>query len=83
MPESKPRMGKAGVAWLLLIATPPTIILTGLVAVFVWQISKGQVTPKWRKKAPPSAAVTNQAGIASPDPIPAAGRSPTSETAPR
>lgn len=57
-------MSKAGIAWLVLIATPPTLILGGLVAMFVWQAFHGTITPKWRK--PVSLPVTNAAGV-SPD----------------
>lgn len=83
MPERKPRMGKAGWAWLVLIATPPTLILSGLVAMFVWQLSNGQVTPKWRKKVP-SAAVSSNPSPNGPAPSdPAATRSTNSEASPR
>jgi hypothetical protein len=75
MSERKGRLGKSGVAWLLLIATPPTIILTGLVSMFAWQVSNGKVTPKWRKPAPASVVVTN--------PVPAVAEPKTSEPAPR
>ncbi len=38
----------SGVAWLVLIALPPAIILAGMAALFVWQVRKGAVTPKWK-----------------------------------
>lgn len=83
MSERKPGMGKSGVAWLVLIATPPVIILSGLVAMFVWQLSNGKVTPKWRKKVPSAAVLTNAPVVLPTHPVPAAGQSQSSEPAPR
>lgn len=66
MPEPS-KKSRAGWGWLILIALPPVIIATGVVALFVWQGSKGGVTPKWKK--PPAPAVTNAAsGVASNSP---------------
>lgn len=42
--------------WIVLMAIPPVIIISGLIVVFWWQGSKGGVTPKWKK---PEAARTN------------------------
>ncbi len=47
---------RAGRAWLALIFVPPVLVVAGLVAMFVWQGSKGGVTPKWRKAPATNAA---------------------------
>jgi hypothetical protein len=52
----EPRSQRSGVAWLILIFLPPVLILAGLIAVFIWQGSKGGIQPKWKA---PSAAKTN------------------------
>lgn len=54
MPEPSSK-SRAGWGWLVLIALPPVIIATGVVTLFVWQGSKGGVTPKWKKPLVPVA----------------------------
>lgn len=54
------RLGPGGWAWLLLIGTPAVVILSGVVAMFVWQVGRGGVTPKWRKPIPSAAHATNR-----------------------
>lgn len=46
-----------GLGWIVLILIPPVAVVIGLVAVFIWQGSKGGITPKWKKK--PASAETN------------------------
>lgn len=42
------RVGR-GWPWLLLMAVPPVVVVSGLVAMFWWQGSKDGIQPKWRK----------------------------------
>lgn len=66
----EPRISRGGCGWLALIALPPAVIALGLVGLFVWEGSRGAVTPKWRKPAATNAveAITNQPGSASGSP---------------
>lgn len=43
------RRGGLGWPWLLLMAVPPVVVVSGLVAMFWWQGSKDGIQPKWRK----------------------------------
>lgn len=45
------RRSRGGVAWLGLMFLPLVVVVAGLVALFVWQGSKGGIRPKWRKPA--------------------------------
>jgi hypothetical protein len=49
---------RAGWGWLVLMAVPPVVVVSGLVALFVWQGSKGGVRGKWQK-APVAPAVVS------------------------
>ncbi len=57
MPPERQR-SRAGIFWLILIFTPATLIVAGVVGLFVWQARTGTITPKWRKPAEAAAAVT-------------------------
>lgn len=52
---------RRGLGWLILMAIPPVAVIAGLVAVFVWQGSKGGITPKWKAKAASTNGVTGSA----------------------
>ena len=57
-------MSRAGIAWLVLIATPPTIILVGVVVMFASHVREGTISPKWRKPAVVAPGVAGGAGAA-------------------
>ncbi len=69
MVEPRKRMGPTGIAWLVLIATPPTLILVGMVVMFASHISQGTISPKWRKPAVAAPAASVAATAATNPPV--------------
>lgn len=55
-----PRRRGVGLGWWILLLTPPVIIVIALAALFIWQGSKGGVTPKWRSKPVPTNAAPDR-----------------------
>ena len=70
MPANGEQPGKRGsLGWLLLLVTPPVVVVAGLATIVYWQGSKGGIQPKWRKPAAPAAVTapaTNPPPISSP-----------------